>query len=122
MAQNAYIDSVYLHARVLIKFLLESGWGSDIRRTDFAPEWNPEPLDAVARLNANARLLHKYLAHLTWERASLNAPVLNYPNIAADVIDVADAWSAHLAASTNEVMWNTFQPHVSLARQTLNGQ
>ncbi len=122
MAQNAYIDSAYLHARALIAFLLEPGRGSDIRRTDFAPDWNPEPLDAVARLSINVRLLHKYLAHLTWERVSLNAPVLNYPNIATDVIDVADAWSAHLAASANKVMWNTFRPHVYLARQILNGQ
>ena len=121
MAQNAYIDSAYLHARALVGFLLEPGRGSDIRRTDFAPDWTPEPLDAVGRLSANVRLLHKYLAHLTWERVSPNAPALNYPNIGKDVIDVADAWSAHLAASTNEIMWHTFRPHVFLARQTLNG-
>ena len=121
MAQNAYIDSAHLHVRALVDFLLQPGRGSDIRRTDFTPDWTPEPLEAVTRLDANNRLLHKYLAHLTWERVSHDAPVLNYPNIATDVIDVADAWSDHLA-SANQPMWKVFRPHVFLARQTLNGE
>ena len=120
MAQNAYIDSAHLRARAMVEFLLQTGRGSDIRRTDFASDWDPEPSEAVNRLNANNRLLHKYLAHLTWERVDPDAPALNYPNIAADVIDVAAAWSEHLA-SENQLMWNVFQPHVLLARQTMEG-
>jgi hypothetical protein len=119
MTQNAYLESALLHARALTAFLLRrSKPGSDIRRTDFAPEWTPTPPEAVKRLNDHYLLLHKYLAHLTWERVSKDAPVWDYPNIATDVIDVADAWSAHLE-SADRPMWEVLRPHVLLARRTL---
>lgn len=121
MAKNAYIDSAHLHARVLVDFLLGSGRGSDILRTDFVPEWVPKPTEAAQRLNDNNRLLHKYLAHLTWERVSHDAPAWDYPGIATDVIDVAERWTDHLA-STDRPMGETLRPHVILARQTLDGE
>lgn len=83
MAQNAFIDSGHLHVRALVDFFLRPGRSSDIRRTDFAPDWTPQPSEAVERLNSNNRLLHKYLAHLTWERVSQGAPVWDYPNVAS---------------------------------------
>jgi len=123
MAQNAFLESALLHARALTAFFLkDSDRDSDIRRTDFAPEWTtPAPGDAVKRLNGHYLLLHKYLAHLTWERVSEDAPAWDYPNIAVDVVDVADAWSKHLALADRS-MWEVFRPHVFLARQTLTGE
>jgi len=64
-------------------------------------------------------LLHKYLAHLTWDRVSKDAPAWGYPNIATDILDVADAWSEHLA-SADQPTWNL--PSLVLStRQTLTG-
>jgi hypothetical protein len=116
MAENAFIDSSHLHARVLIDFLVRPGRPSDVRRTDFAPEWDPEPSEAVKRLNTNNRLLHKYLAHLTWERVSKDAPGWDYPDIVFDVIDVAEAWFKHLS-SANQFLGTVFHPHLLLARE-----
>jgi hypothetical protein len=123
MAQNAYIDSASLHARALIEFFLGTGQGrgSDVRRTDFATDWTPQPSDAVKRLQANYQLLHKYLAHLTWERVDPSAPPWTYPNIANDIIEVADAWSQHLA-SESPLMGIAFEPSVQMARGALNTQ
>jgi len=122
MAQNADIDSAHLHARALIDFFLkESNRASDIRRTDFALDWIPNPDDAVERLHGHYRLLNKYLAHLTWERVSKDAPAWDYPNIADDVVDVADAWSKHLA-SANRTLGEVFRSHVDMARKTLSGE
>lgn len=120
VAWNAYLESSCLHARVLIDFLVgTSRFTSDIRRTDFVPEWGPAPADATKRLNKNYPLLHKYLAHLTWERVSRSAPDWDYPSIAADVIDVADAWAEHLSLSERSLC-EVFRPHVRSARQILD--
>ncbi len=118
VAQNAYIDSAHLHARLLIDFFMGTGRSSDILRTDFAPEWAPVPLAAAGRLKDSIRLLHKYLAHLAWDRVSADAPAWNYPNSASDILDVADAWSEHLARA-DHLMGSIFQSHVTFARQTL---
>ena len=122
MAENAYIDSAHLHARSLIDFLLmDSRYATDIRRTDFASEWTPGPEKAIKRLKDNYPLLHKYLAHLTWERADRQAPAWNYPEIASDLIDVAAEWSRHVNKE-DETLWGAFQPDVFLARKTLTGE
>ena len=40
---------------------------------------NFEPADAAKRLDDHYPLLHKYWAHLTWERVSKDAPEWDYP-------------------------------------------
>jgi hypothetical protein len=122
MARNAFLESALLHARALIAFFLKPRRHvSDIHRTDFAPDWTtPAPPEAVKRLNDHYQLLHKYLAHLTWDRVIKDAPAWDYPNIATDIIDVADTWSEHLA-SADQPTWNL--PSLVLsARQTLTGK
>ncbi|NYE38013.1 hypothetical protein F4692_003158 [Nocardioides cavernae] len=104
MAENAYIDSAALHARALIDFFIKpKGFPSDIRRTDFAPDWTPAPDKAVARIKKDGWMLNKYLAHMTWERATPSAPSWNYPDLTEDVFDIAEAWCAHLAASDGDL-------------------
>ena len=70
VATNAYLESMLFHARALSDFfVLERGFRSDIRRTDFgSADWQPGPAEAVARIRANAPVIDKRLAHLTWER------------------------------------------------------
>ena len=120
MAQNAFFESALLHARTLIAFFIQKrGRVSDIHRTDFAPDWAPAPADAVTRLDDHYPLLHKYLTHLTWERVSQDAPIWNYPNIATDIVNVADAWASHLELA-DRLMSDGFRPQVFLARQALD--
>ena len=120
MAQNAFLESALLHARTLTAFFIKKrSHASDIHRTDFAPEWSLEPADAVKRLDDRYLLLHKYLAHLTWERVSKDAPIWNYPNIASDILNVAEAWASHLELA-DKSMGDGFRPHVLLARQALD--
>ena len=45
VAANAFLESMLLHARSLTDFFVRtSRYASDIRRTDFAPEWKPAQL------------------------------------------------------------------------------
>lgn len=119
MLQNALLESALLHVRSLIEFFIhDCKRPSDICRTDFAPDWEPAPQDVAKRLRERQQMLHRYLAHLTWERVDRSAPAWEYPTVADDVLQVARAWSEHLRASSRE-LWETFQPHVFGATATL---
>ena len=114
IAANAFLESMLLHARALIAFFLHDGRKDDIRRTDFAPDWTPLPVPAVANAYEAYPLLNKYLAHLTWQRVSPAAPEWNYPTIAADVASIADYWCRHVA-DTNHSLAMKFRPYVAVA-------
>lgn len=119
MAGNAYIDSAALHARALIDFFINSkGFKSDIRRTEFAPDWTPAPEGAVDRIERDGWMLNKYLAHLTWERAIPSGQTWNYPDLTEDVLDIAEAWCAHLAA-TDVDLSDYFAGQITPARAAL---
>lgn len=120
VAANAFLESMLLHARATTDFfVMTRGYQSDIRRTDFAPEWNPEPTDAVERIRAHVRLIDKHLAHLTWERLDNASPVWDYYDVADDILAVADRWSVHLC-SRDPGLHATFRPLVVLAQNVPN--
>jgi hypothetical protein len=119
VTQNAYQESMLLHARALADFLvLERGYDTDIRRTDFAPQWQPQPEDAADRVRTHARRLDKYLAHLTWERTDPESAVWDY-DIAADLLSIADRWGQHLRDSRPD-LYDPFLAHIVWARNALN--
>lgn len=74
VVHNALVESVVLHVRSLTEFLVRETrrWPTDIAPTDFTTSggaWHASPEDSVERLRQAATKGHKYLAHLTWERA-----------------------------------------------------
>lgn len=118
---NAYIDSTHLHARALIDFFVRTPrFKSDIWRTDLAPDWTPAPADAADRLVQSYPVMNILLAHMTWERVDKATPNWNYPNIADDIIEVADAWLVHLTAD-NPALGHLFETQLNMARNALNG-
>jgi hypothetical protein len=120
VAANAFLEAMLLHARATTDFfVMTRGYQSDIRRTDFAPEWNPEPIGAVARIRAYVGLIDKHLAHLTWERLDSASPAWDYYNIADDILAVADRWSVHLRSS-DPGLDAIFRPLVVSAQNALN--
>jgi len=102
VVENALIESVLVHARQLIDFLIrelpQKPRLDEILRTDFASEWMPQPADAVGRLNGKEfrDLLNKHLAHLTWARVGPEPPEWYYGQIAEDINSVAEEWAKHL--------------------------
>ena len=120
VAANAFLESMLLHARSAADFfVMTRGYPTDIRRTDFAPERNPQPTDAVKRIRAHVRLMDKHLAHLTWERLDNASPAWDYNDIADDILAVADRWSVHLRSS-DPGLDATFRPFVVSAQNALN--
>ena len=118
---NAYLESMLLHARALADFFVHTkrGFPSDIRRTDFTDtDWEPAPAELVARIKVNSPVIDKHLAHLTWERVDDDPQEWHYPDVAADLVAVADKWSAHLCA-TNPDLYPMFRPLVFRALQVL---
>lgn len=122
---NAFLESGLLHARALYEFLIadhDKPRPDDMLRTDFAPEWTPSPLDAVARLNSSPRMLNKHLAHLTWERIENAGPPWTYKQVAQDILDVASAWADHVRLTTSETrLVAALRPHIMFAQQALEG-
>ena len=120
VAANAFLESMLLHARSAADFfVMTRGYPTDIRRTDFAPERNPEPTDAVERIRVHVKLIDKHLAHLTWERLDNASPAWDYNDIADDILAVADRWSVHLRSS-DPGLDATFRPFVVSAQNALN--
>jgi hypothetical protein len=119
MASNAYLDSSAIHARALIDFFTQSkAFKTDICRTDFAPDWTPVPQAATHRIKSQGWMLNKYLAHLTWERVAQGGPSWNYPGLTEDILDIAEAWCQHLAA-TDVDLAEYFAPMIESARTAL---
>jgi hypothetical protein len=116
---NAYLEAQLLHARSLIDFFVvvkdeKSYRPDDMRRTEFAREWTPAPAEAVVRLRAAPKVIHKHLAHLTWERINTAGTEWKYVTIAGDVVDVARAWNNHLAADGTE-LWEVLMRPLALS-------
>jgi hypothetical protein len=119
--RHACLESELLHARALTDFFIKTtNFKTDIRRTDFAQEWEPAPALAVQRIDSHDNLLDS-LAHLTWEPVQA-AQAWNYPEIAKDLADIADAWSTHLGRDRQDMpeLYATFRPFVHDALQKLN--
>jgi len=122
VATNAYLESMLFHARALSDFFVhkKKGFPSDIRRTDFGSvDWQPGPADAVARIESNAPVIDKNLAHLTWERVSGEPHEWRYAEVAADLVAVADDWSEHLATQV-PALYPTFRKYLDEARKALS--
>lgn len=86
---NACLESLLLHARSLIDFLLlGKGSSGDLHRSDFIPMWAPVKGEETKRLRAAMPMLHRHLAHLTWERVDASEQEWSYRHIAADVLHV----------------------------------
>jgi len=120
VVHNTVVESELLHARQLIEFLIKtSTHDSDLRRTDFAPEWPVEkrPADVVTRLNADYLLIHKHLAHLTRERVQPDLPEWKYQAIPNDVMTLVNAWTNHVDQAA-EVSTRELRAHLLWARQT----
>jgi hypothetical protein len=101
-ARNAYLECTLLHARALEEFLVlapRSPRPDDMRRTEFAREWNPHPSHAVARLGSRRITVNKNLAHLTWTRVDdPEPPEWPFIEIADDTVAIARAWVPHVTA------------------------
>jgi len=122
VATNAYLESMLFHVRALSDFfvLTKRGFPSDIRRTDFgSADWQPGPADAVARIRANAPVIDKRLAHLTWERVVGAPHEWRYTEVAADLVAVAEEWSVHLAAQV-PTTYPSFRGYLVQAQQALS--
>ena len=120
VAANAFLESMLLHARATTDFfIMDRRYPSDIQRTEFAPEWIPEPTDAVKRIRAHVKLINKHLAHLTWERLDNESPPWDYNDIADDILAVAVRWSVHLRSSEPSLD-AIFHPLVVSAQNALN--
>jgi len=122
VATNAYLESMLFHARALSDFFVHTkrGFPSDIRRTDFGSvDWQPGPADAVARIESNAPVIDKNLAHLTWERVSGEPHEWRYAEVAADLVAVADDWSEHPATQV-PALYPTFREYLVQAREALS--
>ena len=121
VATNAYLESMLFHARALSDFfVLERGFRSDIRRTDFgSADWQPGPAEAVARIRANAPVIDKRLAHLTWERVVGAPHEWRYTEVAADLVAVAEEWSVHLAAQLPDIH-PSFRRYLVQSQQALS--
>jgi hypothetical protein len=118
---NAYLESMLLHARALSDFFVDTkrGFPSDVRRTDFGDtDWQPGPAEPVARIKANSPVIDKRLAHLTWERVNGDPHGWRFTDAAADLVAVADEWSAYLLI-VNPDLYSVFRQYVVRAHQTL---
>lgn len=115
---NALLESVLLHARALADFfVLDRGYPTDIKRTDFAPAWTPQPADAAQRVQDNYRDLDKHLAHLTWARVEAAQPPWSYLDIVTDLAGIADRWWRHLHKADSDLA-AVLRPQVFEALQT----
>jgi hypothetical protein len=84
---RACLESMLLHARNLIEFVIEGRTGSDIHRSDYVQKWAPEKSPATRRLRSDRQMLDKALSHLSWERVKGGTPVHDPARIARDVVE-----------------------------------
>jgi hypothetical protein len=99
---KACLESMLLHARNLVEFLIESSWDSDVRRSDFAPRWSAPNIPAKKRLQDARPTWDRNLSHISWERIEGgDAPDHYYQRVAGDVVDVMGTFVEHLKAEAN---------------------
>jgi hypothetical protein len=115
---NACLQSMLLHARNLMEFLIEPYWPSDIHRTDFAPEWSPPNISAKERLRDARPIFDRQLSHLNWDLIDGEAPDHDSELIAYDIVEVMGMFVEHLRAEGNRtVEW--FDAYLLQARLLL---
>ena len=95
---NACLESMLLHARNLMEFLIEHYWSTDIHRTDFAPEWSPPSSPAKERLLDARPTFDPHLSHMTWERLDADTHDHDAERIANDLVELMRAFVEHLRA------------------------
>lgn len=99
-AHNACLESMLLHARSLIEFTIEGrGKANDLHRSEFLPKWAPPKGEEAKRLRRAMPVLHKHLAHLTWERVDEGSQEWDYGDVVADLLHVFGAFVAELRAA-----------------------
>jgi hypothetical protein len=115
---NACIESISLHARNLIEFLIEPNWSADIHRTDFAPGWSPPNSPVKMRLLDARQAVDHHLSHLKWERVTHDSSDREPRPLASDVVEVMGSFVAHLEAEGHQAAeW--FSGHLLEARLLL---
>jgi hypothetical protein len=115
---NACLESMSLHARNLIEFLIEPNWSADIHRTDFAPGWSPPNSPVKMRLLDAREAVDHHLSHLKWERVTDDSSDREAGRLASDLVDVTGSFVAHLEAEgLHAAEW--FSGHVLEARLLL---
>jgi hypothetical protein len=115
---NACLQSMLLHARNLMEFLIEPYWPSDIHRMDFAPEWSPPNISAKERLRDARPIFDRQLSHLNWDLIDGDAPDHDSERIAYDIVEVMGTFVEHLRAEGNRtVEW--FDAYLLQARLLL---
>jgi hypothetical protein len=99
---KACLESMLLHARNLVEFLIDSSWDSDVRRSDYAPRWSPPNIPAKKRLQDARPTLDRNLSHISWERIEGgDTPDHYYQRVAGDVVDVMGTFVEQLKAEAN---------------------
>lgn len=105
---GSHLELQLLHTRCLVEFLIEPEScrrKDDMRRSQFAPPWDPAPVESVQRLEQHATksVVNKHLAHLSWARVSEGTQHWRYPEIATDTLAVFTAWVAHVSAQNEKL-------------------
>jgi hypothetical protein len=133
---NAALEAQLVHARLLTEFFfgdVTKAWPDDIIRTDFDPtdSWHPGHDAAAKRLKQNRELVNKHVAHLSWTRVDEGEQQWQYPEIADDVLAVAESWANHLAtrdqawaesfAALNQSWAKSLTSDIGIARERIAG-
>jgi hypothetical protein len=95
---NALLESVLLHARGLIEFVLDTGRESDIRAKQFDPDWKLRPKPRAKSLRKLKKAIDQHLAHLTWARVKEGQRPWEY-DVVADVVDAVRDFTATVEKS-----------------------
>jgi hypothetical protein len=115
---NACLESMLLHARNLMEFLIEPYWSTDIHRSDFALEWSPPSSPVKERLLDARPNFDRYLTHLAWDRLDGEAYDLDSERIAYDLVEVMGAFVKRLRDDGNHAAeW--FDAYLLQARRLL---
>lgn len=98
VAWNAVLESALLHARSLIEFMLDDArYADDMRPDAFYPGW-PGPQGPVRdELDAERKLLHKHLVHLTWARAGSEPAAWDFRRTVGTIVQALGSYADHLS-------------------------
>jgi hypothetical protein len=96
---NALLESVLLHARGLIEFVLNVGRDTDIRAKQFDAEWKLKPKSRRKSLSKLKKAIDQHLAHLTWARVHEGQRPWEYPNLVADVVEAVHDFTTSVERS-----------------------
>jgi hypothetical protein len=124
-AWNAALESALIHARSHIEFMLdEPKHGDDMRPDDFYPGWAGPPPEARAQLDAERKLLHKHLVHLTWDRVQDEPAKWDHRRTVQTIVRELGADADHLStgAQRGEVdgaVVTSLRAHLLWARQEI---